>query len=1051
MSEFAPLPIDLERLHHTAILASAGSGKTYQLVNRYVRLLAAGAVPSSIVASTFTRLAAGQIRDRVMRKLAEAVDDPKSRKALATDLGLKSLSATEATQLLVRLARHLHTVQIRTLDSFFASVVRCFAIELKVPPDARVVDEDEARQLREEAMRRMLDEQDPQHLVDLLRLLTQGDANRSVLDSIDGVVTQLGAIAGEAPDAAWECIPLPRGRLKPAQLEEAIAGVSDLIIPEDKAQLFKAWVNDCERIHRRDWKALIGQGIAASVLQRKEKYGSSKLMPEIIAAYQPLVAHARAELVGRLRQQTIATRDLLRLYEQHHEAVKRNAKAVTFDDLTKAMGRADELGTTDEIGFRLDSKLHHLLLDEFQDTSLGQWLALEPMVHEIVSNAAPERTFFCVGDVKQSIYGWRNAAPQVLQSLPSQLPGIQVDRLSRSYRSSPIIMNVVNQVFCTLRRNDAVSGFAQPVEEWLQGFDEHDTDKKDRPGYAEVKTVRRAEKGEDKLAIRLAAAARLVGDMHRARPDLSIAVLTRSNRAVARMFFELGPSRQNLVASGRGGGPLTDAPAVNAILDLLQLADHPDDTAAAFHVANSPLGPAIGLTAHDDLPQRHRVARRVRADLLNRGYRAVVSEWVSLVADKSDSREARRLLHLVELAGRHDARATLRPGDFIRVVESTRVADVQPASVQVMTLHQAKGLEFDIVVLPELDTSFTANSRSMVVFDRQDELGPIARICRHMSKEVRELVPELEPLFIAHEHRLIREQLSLLYVALTRSKHALHVLVDPARDGEKTMPKSPAGVLRSALAAGAAEPESVLHAQGDPSWFKAISPSAAPAVTVSAAPAVTLASPLPEELAMAQRGLTAISASASEVHGRSFADDLAFVHQDARDRGTAMHALFEMIGWVDEFDLDDARLIDEIREQMPRRCASWAAERVHAFRASLKRPSVRQILSSPAESAMTIELHPEFPFARLVSGRVQSGFIDRLEIHRDVGGRAVGARIIDFKTDEIDESEIVARVETYRPQLKSYRDAVAEMFNLRPEAVSMTLLFLALGVCRPID
>jgi len=1050
MSDFAPLPIDLDRLEHTAILASAGSGKTHQLVNRYVRLLAAGAPPSSVVASTFTRLAAGQIRDRVLRRLANAVDNAKARNELAADLGLKRLTPEEATRLLIRLSRQMHTVQIRTLDSFFASIVRCFAIELEVPADARTVDEHEAGELRLEAMRRMLDEQEPQRLVEMLRQLTQGDVNRSVLDAIDGVVTQLAAVAGDAPDAAWECVPEATGCLTPGLLEAAIDAISDLDVPEAKPQLFRAWATDRQRLHCREWKAVATQGIGSCVLQGKDKYGQSKLSPEVMDAYLPVARHARAELINRWRLQTIATRDLLRLFQQHHETVKRNAGTVTFDDLTKAMERARELGTASKIGFRLDSKLHHLLLDEFQDTSLGQWRALEPMVQELVSNAAPERTFFCVGDVKQSIYGWRNAAPQVLGQLPRQLPGVQVERLSRSYRSSPIIMDLMNTVFEGLLRNQALQGCDEPVREWLTGFDRHETEKRDRPGYVELRTLRRAEDEEDKGVIRFAAAADAVATLHRARPDLTIAVLTRSNKAVARMFFELGPGRHNISASGRGGGPLTDAPAVNAILDLLQLADYPDDTVAAFHLANSPFGPLIGLTDAHHAEARHAAARNIRAQLLESGYRAVISGWAAQVSARCDAREARRLLHLVDLAGLHDARATLRPSDFIRMVEATRVADIMPAAVQVMTIHQAKGLEFDCVILPELDTAFTANSRSLVAFEREDPLGPVTRICRHVSREVRALVPEMQSVFTAHEDRLIREQLSLLYVALSRAKHAMVALIDPSSERERTMPRSPAGVLRSALAInGEAPPATVLHSQGDPRWFDGIPATVNSAETSSPVPQVVLAAPLPVELAMAARGLTAASASAEEDHGRSFADDLAIGHSDARDRGKALHVLFEQVSWIDAFFADDPLLAATVRRVVPRRSVSWISDRVSDFRRAIAKPGIRAALSMPTPRDATVELHRELPFARMVNGRVQSGFIDRLVLHRDADGQLSHADLIDFKTDEIEPVEVQTRRAAYRSQLETYRAAVSEMFGLSADNVRMTLLFVVPDVnCR---
>ncbi|HRI10243.1 MAG TPA: UvrD-helicase domain-containing protein, partial [Nannocystaceae bacterium] len=160
-------------LEHVSILASAGSGKTFQLTNRYLTILARGAAPSSILASTFTRAAAGEIRDRILFRLAEGAQNRQKRADLGRHLDLPGLSREVVLDLLAILAQNLHRLQIRTLDSFFGTIVRCFALELGLPVDARIVDEDEAVRLRREAIRMMLDERDPEGIIELLASLTE--------------------------------------------------------------------------------------------------------------------------------------------------------------------------------------------------------------------------------------------------------------------------------------------------------------------------------------------------------------------------------------------------------------------------------------------------------------------------------------------------------------------------------------------------------------------------------------------------------------------------------------------------------------------------------------------------------------------------------------------------------------------------------------------------------------------------------------------------------------------------------------------------------------
>lgn len=1051
----SPLVTRHSSLDHVSIRASAGSGKTYQLASRYLQLLAAGVEPGSILASTFTRLAAGEIRDRILLRLATAIDDADERERLRWELGAATLSRDALLDMLANLARRLDRLAsgVRTLDSFFAAVVHAFAIELDIPIGAQVVDESQAIQMRSEAIRLMLDERQPQDLVDLLRLLTQGTSERGVTSIIDRTVKDLYGLYRESDETAWECVPQLDGHLPPPKLVTAINRLSDAECPGDSRWL-AAHRKACEAARAWQWDAFLSAGLAKAIAAETNSYYKKPIPAPLIDAYRPVVRHARAELVARVRNQTIATRELLKVYHSHYEAVKHRRRAVTFDDLTAAMVQAQRLGKTDEIAYRLDAKLHHLLLDEFQDTSVTQWRALQRIAQEIVSCRPPQRTFFCVGDVKQSIYGWRDAAPEVLDELPRLLVGpdgesaITQRALSKSYRSSQIIIDVVNTVFESLRQNESVADFSQAVEAWLSGCDHHETEKRDRPGYAELRTAPRAQEGQDKNAIRYAMAADLATEIAAKNPHLSIAILTRTNDAVAALMYELGPTRRNIAGgvSGRGGVSLTNAPPVNAILDLLQLADHPDDTIAAFNIANSPLGEAVGLAQFDDRGARHRIARDVRRQLMEDGYGKTIARWVDLIAEFCDARELRRLLQLVEMATIHDQSAaanSLRTRAFIEMVETTSVADVQPAAVQVMTIHQSKGLEFDVVILPELDAELKSNRPPPVVVERDGGTGPITAICRYMNEKIRPFVPQLQPLFDRHCTRTVRESLSVLYVAMTRARHALHMIIDPPAENERTMPKTLAGVLRCALAQCEIEPSTILFQRGDANWIGRI-----PVQEREAVP--PLAEPIPMKLAPSpgtrRRGLSATAASAiAEDQSTTLRHILALPNQEARDRGAALHALFEQIEWLEDFGLDDEQLLALVRVKVPRRDKRWARHQAQALRAALKQPAICESLSRGRAAPTTLRLLREHPFARLHNGGVQRGFIDRLVVNLNSDGSPCSAVVMDFKTDAVDAAGASALAEHYGAQMLVYREAAAEFLGLDEKAVAVRLVFVLAG------
>jgi ATP-dependent exoDNAse (exonuclease V) beta subunit len=171
------------------------------------------------------------------------------------------------------------------------------------------------------------------------------------------------------------------------------------------------------------------------------------------------------------------------------------------------------------------------------------------------------------------------------------------------------------------------------------------------------------------------------------------------------------------------------------------------------------------------------------------------------------------------LAYGYDAEATLRPRDFADSVERRPVEDPSAAAVRVMTVHQAKGLEFDAVFLPELDEELLGQPPN-AIFWSDEPAGDVVGVLRYASKEVQEHLPdELRRRFRDRTVRAVREAYCLLYVALTRAKHALYLITAPSKPNERTVPKTFAGVLRAALGAEAPlEPGRVWFTIGDPNW-----------------------------------------------------------------------------------------------------------------------------------------------------------------------------------------------------------------------------------------
>src|SRR6185437_9776332 len=127
--------------------------------------------------------------------------------------------------------------------------------------------------------------------------------------------------------------------------------------------------------------------------------------------------------------------------------------------------------------------------------------------------------------------------------------------------------------------------------------------------------------------------------------------------------------------------------------------------------------------------------------LLTEGYGRTLYGWVRAFAQECDARSLSRLQQLIELGYAYESEATLRPDDFIEFIGNERVEDPTTSNIRVMTVHQSKGLEFDIVVLPELQMKLRGQNPSVVV-GRDGPIDPIHSVCRYVSKDVLPLLPE---------------------------------------------------------------------------------------------------------------------------------------------------------------------------------------------------------------------------------------------------------------------------------------------------------------------
>ena len=1049
MSDFA------ERFPHRAILASAGTGKTFQLTNRLIGLLHAGVEPDEILATTFTRKAAGEIRRRLMQRLAEAALDDGECRQLAGHLGAEGLTTDDCLAMLRRVVRSLHRLNLCTLDSFFMRVAGTFSLELGLGPSWRIVEETDDLRLREQAVLAMLTREPLDTMLDLIRLANRDHCSRSAYENLLRTVRDLYYIRRSTDEDAWKLSPSGK-LLDSARLTKCIGRFADTPAPlTQKGKPRKRWVDAIERhaeaAREGRWDDFCSGGIVGSVILEHGSYDRVAISDEFEEALRPLIRHAASVLIRVLSRETTNAGELMRRFSVIYDGFKQQRGAYRFDDVTGAVAAwisGDVAGSPrrlDEMAHRLDGFVRHILLDEFQDTSLDQWDVLTPLAERVLAQApGPHRSFFVVGDKKQAIYGWREGRPELL-SARAEDPRIRGTTLARSYRSSQVVIDLANRVFGQIADNPVFSADAdrEAAADWAKDFTTH-TCAKDLPGHAELIVVPKAADKDQTVQAMLGAAAETVRDILADAPGCSVGILFRKNSSIPRMIHAL--RARGIFASEEGGNPLTDCPAVSAALSLLTLADHPGHTAAAFHVCTSPLKAVIEAESFQDADAICAAARRLRRRLQVYGYAHTLRGWLRKIAAQCDGRDFSRFEQLIEMAQLYDRGAGVRTMDFVRRVRETRVEDPTSAGVRVMTVHQAKGLQFDAVVLPELGDSFHKVTPA-VLTRRPDPLSRPVQVCRYRSEYLCRLHPDLSVMLDQHRQRTIREELCNLYVALTRAVHAAYMIVQPP---PKTAGPSQsfAGILRAALVEGQ-EPEApaTLWSREDPDgrdWRETRAEAARPQEPETVLPRVAEAAETPERNIhrLTPTGLVDGCKGALEQHLRL--DESRAMHL-----GTLFHAWFELVEWLDE-SVPDESTLRAVAAPLGLTDEGDLREQIDRFRAMCKKKHVLAALSRsayPAGDDVDVRVYRELPFAVREADGLLSGKIDRLVIGRK-GGTPTFAEIIDYKTDraEGDAHETMERLrEHYQPQLDAYRRAISKRTSLPPEDIRAELLFVNLA------
>lgn len=756
---------------HLRIRASAGTGKTFRLTDRIIELLLLGAEPGKIIALTFTRKAAGEFLVKTLRKLADLSSDKAQVAAFCVRRGItKKLAPGDFLPLLRKLADSLDQIEFGTLDSFFFRVVSAFGAPLGLGASPRLLDETSAAQEEQEILRQVADGLAPLDLVsELVRGPARAKLNPLAPDfEILGRIESLFALHPEASawgdeTAIWGKAGCPWKKFEPPEdLSECTERIAEAIAQLNALRpgFGKLGIVAEQLLAASD---TLRAGNPVTVEYRKK--GTTLTPLERTLALRAVGACLWRALAPKLVQ----SRRWLQMARALRDARDRRLVSegtLRFADLPVLLSRITESGIgPGELQFRLDGWFDHWLLDEFQDTSRIQWRAIQPLLDEVLQDASGTRSFFYVGDVKQSIYGFRDGDPtlfgEIFDHYTQHAPDhIGEESLGESRRSSKEVIELVGRTFDP--HSLASAGLPrQVVERWKQAWTEH-TAHENNPTPGFVLQIICAE--EDSYA-RVSEIVRSSAILD--RPPLTIAVLVRTNDHAREAVGELG--RLGIPATTESNPHIaTDNPHGVAVLMAARLVADPSDDFARQALKQ--------FSVFSDS-----VFREAALELFHlQGAQGMVHAWLKNLPVTPRHASLRRA------AREFDDNVQGSPREFAEFLAGyADPTSARPGTVQIMTIHKAKGLEFDLVFLPlPKDTRMDKrHSDSPYCSD-----GDPAWVLQLPAENLCAADPILRSAGERLRESAAFDSLCGLYVAETRAKRALVILSQPAKE-----PKSSRG------------------------------------------------------------------------------------------------------------------------------------------------------------------------------------------------------------------------------------------------------------------
>ncbi|WP_187866594.1 RecB-like helicase [Helicobacter pylori] len=730
-----------------ALKASAGSGKTFALSVRFLALLFKGANPSEILTLTFTKKATAEMKERILDYLKilqkENLESEKEKsqnilKELEEKYHLDPSLVRNSAQKIYQ--RFLNAeIRISTIDAFFQSILRKFCWFVGLSANFEVNEDTKAhqQQLNEGFLSALNNEQLEELSVFIAQCLSYDNyTSDSILERLRFLKNKLYLFDPNKKEPAFD----EKGFLeKLRSLNNQIQSIktaSDTAKTAIKCDSFRGFLNS-----------------SLTWLEKKSEYQSFKKLKSEIPTLESECKEIENDLKRYYEAKETAIFKKFPKFIQLYDKATSKIQALDFDaikDKVHVLLNGYEEMPAEFFYFRLDSKIAHILIDEFQDTSLNDYKILAPFIDEIkagIGQAKWHRSVFFVGDVKQSIYAFRGSFSSLFESVAKDF---YHDNLQFNHRSAPLIINYVNTIFKKAYQNSPTAYLEQKYPKTSQN--KHATD-----GYVKVSLV--ADERELLLEQILQEAKNLLE--HRIDPK-DITILCTTNDDALEIKNYLQEHLSEIYPSTESSAKLSQFVESKIIKNALEyaLAEEPYKPFykhSVLKLAGYLHDDVIALVGFD--PKKESVASFV---------------WKVMELFELYGEPAQSCLELAVWCEDADG--------FLEKLEAKSIASSHSKGAQIMTIHKSKGMQFPYVIVCER-LGKPNSSHSNQLLEEYDGAELLRLYYRMKNREVvdKDYARALDKEEAAKNH----EETNVYYVAFTRAELGLIVVAKDKKESKK--------------------------------------------------------------------------------------------------------------------------------------------------------------------------------------------------------------------------------------------------------------------------